>query len=115
MLKLFSGSPRRATVDTVAGAKSPAPAVRLMHAPKRLPQTAIEQQLMSTLQEGGTISLSRLVNAVATDLYTNELRKGAGVLDIGLFGSRLFTGEVLQELEAGDGILWVIEAGRDNR
>jgi hypothetical protein len=30
-------------------------------------------------------------------------------LDIGLFGSRLFNGDVIRELKAGDGVLWKIE------
>jgi hypothetical protein len=48
------------------------------------------------------------VNAVSADLYAEELRTGAGALDIGLFGSRLFSGDVIRELKAGDGILWKI-------
>jgi hypothetical protein len=68
---------------------------------------------MSRLQEIGTASFSSLVNAVAADLYTDELRNGAGVLDIGLLGSRLFAGDVVQELKARDGILWEIKAAPD--
>jgi hypothetical protein len=49
------------------------------------------------------------VNEIAAELYTDELRNGAGVLDLGLFGSRLFSGDVMRELKAGDGILWEIE------
>ena len=110
MLKLFPSPARRANSPGTAGSKSDAAAVRLIDAPRRLPETLIEQQLVSRLlKEPGAVSFSTLVNAVATDLYTDELRNGAGVLDIGLFGSRLFNNEVIQELKAGDGILWKIK------
>jgi hypothetical protein len=45
-------------------------------------------------------------------LYREELRNGASVLDIGLFGSRFFTRDVVRELKAGDGILWEIREER---
>lgn len=38
--------------------------------------------------------------------------KGAAVLDIGLFGDRLFNRDIIQELRAGDGIFWEIKAER---
>lgn len=109
MLKLFPNSARRVNAQSTVTAKAGAAAVRLIESPQRLPETAIEQRLMSRLKETGPVSFSSLVNAIAADLYTDELRRGAGVLDIGLFGSRLFTGDVVQELKAGDGILWEIE------
>jgi hypothetical protein len=55
------------------------------------------------------ISFDKLVKIVAADLYAEELRKGAGVLDIGLFGSRLFNNDIVRELEARDGVLWKIK------
>lgn len=113
MLKLFAGSARRASIHRIDGAQSGAAAVRLIGSPERLPETAIEQRLMSRLKDTGPISFSSLVNAVAADLYTDELRRGAGVLDIGLLGSRLFTAEVVHELNAGDGVLWEIKRAKD--
>jgi hypothetical protein len=105
MLKLFPSPVRHSAL----GAKSDRAAVRLIDSPRRLPETVIEQRLASRLKESGPVSLSALVTGVAADLYSDELRTGAGVLDIGLFGSRLFNGEVVHELETGNGILWEIE------
>ena len=84
------------------------PVVRLMDAPQRLPVTAVEQRVISKLTETGPVSLANLVKAVAGEVYAEELRKGSGVLDIGVFGSRLFSGDVVQGLEGGDGVLWEI-------
>ena len=67
---------------------------------------------MTTLKEAGSSSLAVLVKRVSGELYRDELRKGAAVLDIGLFGDRLFNRDIVQELRAGDGILWEIEAER---
>ena len=80
--------------------------------PQRLPATPIEHRLISALKKVGVISFEKLVKTVAADLYAEELRKGAGVLDIGLFGSRLFNDDVVRELNAGDGILWEIKSER---
>jgi hypothetical protein len=88
-----------------------AAAVRLIDPPQRLPETVIEQRVSSRLRRSGPVAFSVLVNEIAAELYTDELRNGAGVLDIGLFGSRLFSGDVIRELKAGDGILWDIEQG----
>jgi len=38
-----------------------------------------------------------------------RLCKGAWVLDIGLFGSKLFVPDVIGEIEARNGTLWQIE------
>ena len=109
MLKLFSGSARGADSAGATRVQLETAAVRLIEAPRRRPETAIEQRLATRLKATGPMSVSALVSTVAADLYSDELRKGAGVLDIGLFGSRLFSGDVIQELRAGDGILWQIE------
>jgi hypothetical protein len=53
------------------------------------------------------------VKTVAGEVYAEELRKGSGVLDIGLFGSRLFSSDVVRELEGGDGVLWKIMHERE--
>ena len=86
--------------------------VRLIDFPRRLPGTPIEQRVISTLKQAGSVSFENLVKTVAGEIYAEELRKGAGVLDIGLFGSRLFNSDVVRELEAGDGTLWEIKQER---
>jgi hypothetical protein len=78
-----------------------------------LPATPVEQRLIAALKEAGPVSFATLVKRVAADLYAEELGKGAGVLDIGLFGDRLFSREVVRELKAGDGILWEIKQERE--
>jgi hypothetical protein len=102
---LFQGALSRPNADAVkAGAD--AVVVRLIGAPRRMPQTPIEQRLVVTLEKSGPVLFARLVKTVAADLYAEELRKGAGLLDIGLFGDRLFNGDIVRELRAGNGILW---------
>lgn len=82
--------------------------VRLIEAPSRLPVSAIEQRLARALRESGPVSLARLVRTIAEELYEAELRKGAAASDLGMFGSGLFTAEVVRGLQAGDGFLWKI-------
>ena len=77
--------------------------------PKHFPSTPISRRLFSALGEAGPTRLENLVKAVADELYREELRNGASVLDIGLFGSRLFRDEVIRELHAGDGMFWEIK------
>ena len=72
------------------------------------PRTAIELQIISILKEAGAVSHDQLVQRVARDLYEGELRRGAAVVDIGMFGSRLFEPEVALSLRAGDGTIWEI-------
>jgi hypothetical protein len=86
--------------------------VRLIDSPLRLPATPIEQRLLAKLK-AGSVSFENLVQIVAADLYKEELRKGAGVLDIGLFGGRLFNSDIVRELKAADGILWKIYQERE--
>jgi hypothetical protein len=83
--------------------------VRLVDSVARPESTAIGQRLVAVLSGSESLAFERVVEAAAEDLYQEELRKGAGVLDIGLFGSRLFHGDVIRELHAGDGIYWVID------
>ena len=80
--------------------------VRLSDSPPRPPETPIEERLVSTLKAAGAISVVSLVERVAAELYADELRKGAGVLDIGLIGDRLFHRDIIRELNAANGILW---------
>ncbi|HSE90533.1 MAG TPA: hypothetical protein VLJ79_30270 [Candidatus Binatia bacterium] len=75
----------------------------------RQPQTRVEQLAVSVLASQGAIPLDTLAERVASELYHQELRKGAQVLDIGLFGSRLFLPDVIGEIEARNGTLWRIE------
>jgi hypothetical protein len=66
--------------------------------------------VVATLKRKGAISLDRLVEQVAFDLYREELRAGGWILDLGVFGSAPFVSDAARELEAGHGILWEIEA-----
>lgn len=86
--------------------------IKLLESPHRAPQTPIQQALIAALKEAGRPSLDALVKRVSGELYRDELHKGAAVLDIGLFGDRLFNRDIIQELRAGDGIFWEIKAER---
>jgi len=89
--------------------------VHLIDSPRRLPATPIEQRLASALKETGPMSMIRLVKRVAAELYSDELRHGAGVLDIGLIGDRLFNRDIIRELNAANGILWEINQERKSK
>ena len=82
--------------------------VQLIQHGGRLPQTAIESEIMSVLRDEVAISYQQLVRQVADRLYHEELRCGAGASDIGLFGSRIFDREVNAALKGGAGELWDI-------
>jgi len=73
------------------------------------PITAVERLTVSALKAEGALPFHRLVERVASDLYQEELRNGAWILGIGLFGSRLFVADVANEIEAGNGVRWQIE------
>lgn len=88
--------------------------VRLIESPRRLPTTPIEQRLVSVLKEVGSVTVAGLVKRVAAELYADELRGGAAVLDIGLIGDRLFNRDVVRELRAADGVLWEIKGERES-
>lgn len=87
----------------------PDPNVRLIKPSSREPATAIERLAIVVLKQGSAWSLSSLINYVACEIYREELATGAGFLDIGLFGPKLFVHDVAVELSAGNGILWHIE------
>ena len=93
--------------------KAHAGIVQLINPQRRSPVTPIETRLASALNKTGPISFAKLVKIVAADLYAEELRKGAGVLDIGLLGDRLFDRDIIRELKAGDGILWEIKPDQE--
>jgi hypothetical protein len=88
--------------------------VRLIATPRREPMTTIEQRLIAMLKNAGPMPFATLVKTVAKDLYLEELRQGAGILDIGLFGDGLFNRDLVQELLSGDGILWEIKQERES-
>jgi hypothetical protein len=94
------------------GVSLSAAVVQLIDSPRRLPATPIEQRLSSALKETGPILLVSLVKRVAAELYNDELRQGAGVLDIGLIGDRLFNRDIIRALDSGNGILWEIKQPR---
>jgi hypothetical protein len=75
----------------------------------REPETPVEQLAVSMLASKGAMPLHTLAEGVAAELYREELRQGAQILDIGLFGSKLFVRDVIGEIEARNGILWQIE------
>lgn len=77
------------------------------------PVTRVEQLAVSMLTSRGVMPLRNLVESVASELYREELRRGAQILDIGLFGSKLFEADVVREIEAGNGTLWRIEDLKD--
>jgi hypothetical protein len=112
MRKLFRAPSNQSSLDDAVEFSVGATIVQQIDSPHRFPATPVEHRLISALKKVGAISLEKLVKTVAADLYAEELRKGAGVLDIGLFGSRLFNDDVVRELNAGDGILWEIKSER---
>jgi hypothetical protein len=75
----------------------------------REPATPVERVVVSVLKAGGAMALGPLVERAASELYNEELRHGAWVLDIGLFGSSLFVPDVVSEIEARNGTLWRID------
>jgi hypothetical protein len=77
--------------------------------PSREPTTPVERVVVSVLKAAGAMPLGSLVERVASELYNEELRHGAWVLDIGLFGSSLFVPDVVSEIEARNGTLWRID------
>ena len=113
--QLFQGvlGGRRTDRDVVMEAGSAV--VQLLDAPGRTPQTPIQQALVAALKEAGSSSLAVLVKRVSGELYRDELRKGAAVLDIGLFGDRLFNRDVVEALRAGNGTFWEIKPQREFR
>ena len=106
--KLFSIASGRRNAPGDASAISAGPVVRLVDTPRRQAETAIELQIIAILKEAGAVSHDQLVQRIARDLYEGELRRGAAVVDIGMFGSRLFEPEVALSLRVGDGTIWEI-------
>ncbi|MBI2987054.1 MAG: hypothetical protein HYY45_09835 [Deltaproteobacteria bacterium] len=82
--------------------------IRLLEA-SRPPATQVERLAIDFLTREGRISLKKLVEHVARELYSAEVRNGAWALDIGLYGPELFVRDVISEIRSGDQILWSIE------
>ena len=72
------------------------------------PATPVERATLRVLKETGETRLEPLVERVADELYREELRNGAWLVDLGLVGSRLFVPDVLRSLKAYNGSLWRI-------
>ena len=72
------------------------------------PATRVERATVRVLKETRETPLETLVERVADELYREELRNGAWLVDLGLFGSRLFVPDVLRSLKAYNGSLWQI-------
>ena len=106
--KIFSFARGKTDSSDAASGITTGPIVRLVNTRRREAVTVIELQIVSMLKEAGSVSHDHLVQRVARDLYEGELRRGAAVVDIGLFGSRLFEHEVVETLKHGDGALWEI-------
>ena len=108
MWKILPGGVHRLGGACAAQPQVQTALVRLIAPVRRVAKTPVEAQVVSILTNEGAISYERLVQRVADELYQKELRHGAGALDIGLFGSRLFDRDVFCALEAADGVLWKI-------
>jgi hypothetical protein len=109
MRKLFPSSISRAKSRGAFRTEADAAMVHLIDSPRRLPATPIEQRLSSALKDAGPMAVALLVKRVAAELYSDELRKGAAVLDIGLIGDHIFDRDIIRDLAAGNGILWEIK------
>ena len=112
MRRFFHGSLSLRKSAHFNSVKTDGAVVRLIAAPRREPMTPIEQRLITMLKNVGPIPFATLVKTAAKDLYIEELRHGAGILDIGMFGDGLFTRDLVQELMSGDGVLWEIKQER---
>lgn len=83
--------------------------VRLLDPSGRPPATPIEKLTVTALKDQGPTPFPALVERVARGIYLDEIRTGAWVLDIGLYGPGLFVRSVASQLRSGDGTFWKIE------
>jgi len=83
--------------------------VKAIEGASRGPVTPVERLVVATLKQDGPMPMQVLVDRLAHELYLDALRRGGGILDIGLFGASLFVPDVVAELEAGNGTLWKVE------
>lgn len=89
---------------------SPDDLVRLIEPSERAPITPVERLALAILRRDGETPLGRLLERLASEIYRRELRAGAGLLDIGLLGPKLFLSDIVSELRAGENRLWRIES-----
>ena len=59
-----------------------------------------ERMVCQILSEGCTLSAAELVKSVAEQMYSDELRHGAWVVDIGVWGPAIFDPDARQLLES---------------
>jgi hypothetical protein len=62
--------------------------------------------MVSALAAEDTLPWEHLVERVARELYLDEVSQGGWAVDIGVFGSRPFRAEVVQEVQATRNVLW---------
>lgn len=86
--------------------------VKLIEPSERAPVTPVERLAVEILQRDGDTPLGRLLERLASEIYRQELRAGAGLLDIGLLGPKLFHSDIISELKAAVNRLWRIEKPR---
>ena len=114
MRQFLHGSSSQRKSAHLNSVKTDGAVVCLIATPRREPMTPIEQRLIAMLKNAGPMPFAALVKTAAKDLYLEELRQGAGVLDIGLFGEGLFNRDLVRELLSGDGVLWEIKQERES-
>ena len=86
--------------------------IRVITSPRRAAATEAELFVAGLLRSKRDGSYEGIINALADFIYCKERKKGAWLLDIGLFGRSLFVSEARRELESGKGVLWEIGTAR---
>jgi len=113
--RLKTGIPGIHGPGKVRGCEGSGGAIIRLLEESRPPATPVEQLAINVLKRQGRTSFTRLLEHVAGELYSDEVRSGAWALDIGLYGPNLFVPDVISELKSGDGILWKIEEPEGQR
>jgi hypothetical protein len=85
------------------------PSVRLLDEPSREPASAAERWALRVLARNGDLSLQRLVDHIARELYREEMRRGGWAADIGFAGSALFRADAEHVVEGAADSLWTID------
>ena len=83
--------------------------MRLIKPARRVPATEVEVFVVAMLERETEMPFGELVTQVAECLYRKELRGGGWLLDLGLFGSRLFVADAKRALAGGIGKLWSLD------
>jgi len=113
--RLKSGILARNSVKRVSGFEGSRGTIIRLLEECRPPATPVERLAINALTREGRTSFTELLEHVARELYSDEVRSGAWALDIGLYGPNLFVPAVVSELKSGDGILWKIEEPEGQR